>query len=598
MHRLSWLVVPKATAAPEPHLGILLEEAGGSLGATTTTAPARRRENLRIARVTLAFVGLGLLIRLVRFLVVYPIWHDEAFVAVNFLNRGYLDLLRPLDYYQACPILFLWIELTAVRLFGFSESALRLFPVICGLASVLLFRHLAARLLRGIPLLLAVAVFATAFYPIRHSAEVKPYASDLLASLILLALAVEWLRSPEQSRWWWTLSLVVPILLALSYPSVLVATGLVVALAPKVSGCERRSVRRAFLVHVAVVASSFLSLYFSFTVVQSNALQSGYRSGFWRGSFPPWDEPWKLPEWLIGVHVGNTMAYPIGGERGASTATLAALLVGALALWRRRQRTSLFLLLSPFATGLAAAGLGQYPYGGAPRITQYLAPSICLLVGLGAAILLGRLPSRALQRRGLGWAVGLLATLGFFLIGRDLVQPYRVPADVTSRSFAHWLWNESSPDAELLCVKSDLGFAFQPELWKRGMSAVYLFHQGTSTHRDRFKSQIEPRKVLSSGRPVRLVFFDEPPRGNPLFESWLSKICWSYRIGEIREFVVSQGKPYERWLRERYVIWELEPKVSPAEPAAGTALVARPNDTPAAYRSGDNPRNSSGTITE
>ena len=114
-----------------------------------------------ISRATWAFVGLGLLVRLVRYLVVYPIWHDEAFVAVNFLNRGYLDLLRPLDYYQVCPFLFLWIELTVVRIFGFSESALRLFPAICGLASVLLFRHLAARLLRGIPLLLAVGVFAT-----------------------------------------------------------------------------------------------------------------------------------------------------------------------------------------------------------------------------------------------------------------------------------------------------------------------------------------------------------------------------------------------------------------------------------------------------
>ena len=187
-----------------------------------------------IARATWAFVGLGLLVRLVRYLVVYPIWHDEAFVAVNFLNRGYLDLLRPLDYYQVCPVLFLWIELTAVRVFGFSESALRLFPAICGLASVLLFRNLAARLLRGTPLLLAVAVFATAFYPIRHSAEVKPYASDLVAALILLALAVEWLRRPEQSRWWWALSLVMPPLLALSYPSVFVAAGLLVlALGPR-----------------------------------------------------------------------------------------------------------------------------------------------------------------------------------------------------------------------------------------------------------------------------------------------------------------------------------------------------------------------------
>ena len=45
--------------------------------------------------------------------------------------------------------------------------------------------------------------FAVSFYPIRHGAEIKPYACDLLAALVLLALAVEWMRSPESSRWWW-----------------------------------------------------------------------------------------------------------------------------------------------------------------------------------------------------------------------------------------------------------------------------------------------------------------------------------------------------------------------------------------------------------
>ena len=140
----------------------------------------------RVCRATWALVGLGLAVRLVRYLVVYPIWHDEAFLAVNFLDRGYLDLLRPLDYSQVSPVLFLWIELTAVRLLGFSEWSLRLFPALCGLASVLLFRHVAARLLRGLALVLAVGIFATAFYPIRHAAEVKPYASDLFSALSLL----------------------------------------------------------------------------------------------------------------------------------------------------------------------------------------------------------------------------------------------------------------------------------------------------------------------------------------------------------------------------------------------------------------------------
>ena len=125
--------------------------------------------NVSIARATWGFLALGLFVRLVRFLVVYPIWPDEAFVAANFLERGYLDLVRPLDYVQVCPILFLWIELTVVRLFGFSEWSLRLFPALCGLASMVLFRHLATRVLRGIPLLLAVGIFATSVSPIRHT---------------------------------------------------------------------------------------------------------------------------------------------------------------------------------------------------------------------------------------------------------------------------------------------------------------------------------------------------------------------------------------------------------------------------------------------
>ena len=50
----------------------------------------------------------------------YPLWWDEAFVAVNFIRRDYLDLLRPLNYGQVCPILFLWCELTVVKILGFS----------------------------------------------------------------------------------------------------------------------------------------------------------------------------------------------------------------------------------------------------------------------------------------------------------------------------------------------------------------------------------------------------------------------------------------------------------------------------------------------
>ena len=157
--------------------------------ATTMDCDAQQFDR-RLEWATWAFVGLGVLLRIVRYAMDYPLWWDEAFVAVNFIRRDYLDLLRPLDYGQVCPILFLWAELTVVKLLGFSEWSLRLFPLVCAIASVVLFRHVAGRVVRGVPLLLAVAIFAVAYHPIRHAADVKPYASDLLAALALLAPAL------------------------------------------------------------------------------------------------------------------------------------------------------------------------------------------------------------------------------------------------------------------------------------------------------------------------------------------------------------------------------------------------------------------------
>ncbi len=521
--------------------------------------PETTISRVRIERLTWAFLALGLVTRLVRYLVVYPIWHDEAFVAVNFLNRDYLDLLRPLDYYQVCPALFLAIELTVVKLLGFSEAALRLFPTLCSLASVPLFLYLASRLVRGLPLLLAMAIFATAFYPIRHGAEVKPYASDLFVALLILTFAVEWWRAPAQSRWWWLLAALMPVMLTLSYPAVFVAGGVTAALGPAALASRRRSVRLAYLVHATVLVASFIAVYFAFTVIQSDALRASYRWGYWAESFPPIAEFWRLPAWFVGVHTGNTMAYPVGGERGASTGTLIAVLLGVAALCRRNRGQVAALLLAPFLLGLIAAAMGRYPYGGAPRITQYLVPSICILAGAGGSAALSWLPSTIARRRGLRAAISMLAALGIYLAGRDLIEPYRVPSDEASRAFARQFWNPRDETAELLCVRSDLGFTFQPSLWKTGMSAVYRFHRGASGRPDETGSAAERLALAPPRHRVRLVFFDEIPTEDEAFLTWLNRLRKNYRISAPTRHVVSEGKPGESWLRERYVTLDLDP---------------------------------------
>ena len=210
---------PDEAQAPGPRRGNLAAAAGRLSGKQLALPPAE-------AWWLWTFLAIGLTLRLVRYLLRFPLWEDEAMLSANFLDRGYRELLQPLNYCQVAPPLFLWGQLAVVRLLGFSEWTLRLVPFLAGMASLLLFRHVAGRLLRGTALVLAVAIFAVSFPMTRYAAEAKPYGCDLCLALVMLALAVEWLRRPDQSRWFWALAVLVGPAVGYSFPAMFVAGGI------------------------------------------------------------------------------------------------------------------------------------------------------------------------------------------------------------------------------------------------------------------------------------------------------------------------------------------------------------------------------------
>ena len=103
----------------------------------------------RLHQWTWLFVALGGVALSLRYVLRFPLFLDEAFVSVSLLDRGPTELMRPLEYRQVCPLGFLWVQWAVVRLFGFSEYALRLFPFLCGLGSLVAFRYLAGLVLAG-----------------------------------------------------------------------------------------------------------------------------------------------------------------------------------------------------------------------------------------------------------------------------------------------------------------------------------------------------------------------------------------------------------------------------------------------------------------
>ena len=191
----------------------------------------------------LALMLVGVALRLTRYLLRFPLWEDEAMLSANLLDRGYGGLLQPLHYCQVAPTLFLWGQLTLVKLLGFNEYSLRLVPFLCGLGSLLLFRHVAGRLLQGVALVLAVGLFAVAYPMTRYAAEAKPYGCDLLVAMALLALAIEWLRRPDQTRWLWCLAALVGPAVGCSFPAIFMAGGVSLVVASVLAASLRLGAR-------------------------------------------------------------------------------------------------------------------------------------------------------------------------------------------------------------------------------------------------------------------------------------------------------------------------------------------------------------------
>lgn len=123
----------------------------------------------RALRRATAFVVLGLGLRVFRYLMDYPFWCDESRLAANLIDMSYGDLGKPLRYAQASPVGFLAAEITAIRFLGFSTWSLRLVALASALASVVLFRHVAARLLSGLPQFIRPAT--AHLFPRRNSSD-------------------------------------------------------------------------------------------------------------------------------------------------------------------------------------------------------------------------------------------------------------------------------------------------------------------------------------------------------------------------------------------------------------------------------------------
>jgi len=358
---------------------------------------------------SLAFVGLGLLLRAIQYFADRSQWTDETMLSTNIVDRSLHQLMTgPLTLGQSAPLGFLAVEKLLTLLMGPSDMALRLFPFIATLAGLVAFHFLTGRVLQRWSQPLAVALFALAAPLISYAGQVKQYASDVAIVLLLLLMALPIQQrglTRRQAGWAAAAGFVAAWF---SQGAVLTLAGLSVVLLWGAWRQRRSGLPEFGLQRVLPVAAIWMIGGLAASAVawlKMSPAMRDYLHRFWSPGFMP------RPLWSMAALQWPVRALGALFGRGSSASLnylvppfyVVLSLVG-LFLLARRIRARAALVLSPLVVTFAAAVLHQYPFY--DRLILFLVP--IFLLGLAEAI--GCLVGLAQRRVGpvLGGAVLLL----------------------------------------------------------------------------------------------------------------------------------------------------------------------------------------------
>lgn len=414
----------------------------------------------------LAATAVGCFFRLFHFQFRRSLWMDEAILAISIPIRSLFDFLKPLDYNTSAPFPFLWAERAAVALFGTSELSLRAVPLLAGLWLVPAIGLLARRLFGDVGGLAAVLLAALSPTLIRFSNEVKPYGTDALVTVLVLAAALNAAQAPDPGRASRPLLLLAPIGILCSYPAIFVvaAAGLALLLMPKL-----REQKKPFLLLAVLCALAFAVPYFG---IYSKAASSPELQGAWNAAFlePNTELPKRirlaLPGLLLPTFLGNGANAP---DAGLPTYGIIAALL-ALGLWEAKRRhgpPAVVLLAGPIALAALASSLRRYPFG-VPRLSVFAVPALILMVAGACVFLHARLAGRVHPAlRPIVLLAAVAPTLGADVAGvrapfqgensKALVAAYRTarrgeqePIYVSAKALPAWVFYSTNWEAPKL----------------------------------------------------------------------------------------------------------------------------------------------------
>jgi hypothetical protein len=325
-----------------------------------------------IAIIITAVIGFS--IALYQYLFNRSIWLDEAKLALNILDRDYLELAQPLDSGQIAPILFLWIEKLNIQLFGANELALRLLPLLAFLISILLVIKVTT-LLTSNKMITWYATALVCLSPrlIYYATEVKQYSIDVMILLLLYYVFFKPYKTKKAKHI--TLIIVGIVSLFISNIAVLILF---------VLGCytlvfEKKKIKDLVLPGLFWVIA-FIAYYALFIYKHpSTELMTTY----WGFAFMP-SNPFSVVFWSWGWQTFKTIfVYLLGFVTlyYIYVIMLGLYLFSVVVMLKKGAYKLCFLVVFPIVLHLVLSALKLYPF--APRLVLYQVPLYLITIGYG-----------------------------------------------------------------------------------------------------------------------------------------------------------------------------------------------------------------------
>lgn len=464
-------------------------------------------------------IAFGTLVRLLQYLSNRSLWADEAVLALNIVNRSYAQLTQPLDYEQGAPIGFLILEKTAINLFGNNEYALRLVPLIAGIASLFLFYQLAKQLIPKPAIPIALALFASLPHLVYYSSEVKQYSSDvaiaLLLFLLLLPLIREKLERPQLIKF----SLIGAIAIWYSHPAIFILAG--IGLTSVILNIRQQQLDK--IKPLSIIFSSWLLSFILFYWLSLSKLAADEDLiASWSKAFPssPFDIIWLLDA------LGKFFYRPLGFEAWMDGLAIIAFVVGCVACWQRKKST-LLLLLSPLFMTLAAAYLQKYPFRS--RLVLFLTPFFILLIAEGVNYILKKAANS--RREWVGITAAFLTVLLLWQpmvsAASILIQPKWKSEIKPAISFIQT--NQKPGDILYIYQRGIYQFLYYAEKYGYQEGDYILGVDDLDKYDGRGVSEEERQRYLNDLNNLRgnarvwLLFSHAAPSENQLFQSYLAE---------------------------------------------------------------------------